>query len=112
MKKVIVRNLGKQMRSFVLTHQDVCVKAGRCFCNKNGTPMSVHVPALRKVPVVAEACYAPDIKKALKAKRITLEPCIEKQAVEPKVKQRVQDTSGKADEETHDAGGKQKRKKD
>lgn len=103
MRQVIIRNLTKQMKIFVLPHQIVCVKGGRCLC-RNGSPASVHVPALRRSAAMPGAvCEAPDIKRALAKKEIAIlaaptkaEP--KKDAPKTKKKDEPKDATDKGDD--------------
>jgi len=69
MSKVNIKNLTKKPMMFVLPHQKVCVASGRCLCNKDGSPSSLHVPAGHKTPADAGVVNAPEIVKALKRKK-------------------------------------------
>lgn len=70
MDTVDVRNMTGQTRIVSLPHQDVCVRAGRCFCSANGSSGTVHLPANAVTPAVPAAILlAPDMKALLKGSK-------------------------------------------
>jgi len=67
MKTVNIRNLSSRHEIIRLPHQEVCVKAGRCFCEKNGSSGTVHLPAKRLTTRIPEAILlATDMKRLLR----------------------------------------------
>ncbi len=72
--KITIENLTNQPKSFVLPHQHVCVKLGRCICSKNGTPASLHLFANKRAETFQVAINAPDLKKALHRKQVRIVP--------------------------------------
>lgn len=47
MSRIQIRNKTEQHLQYILNHQEVCVKLGRCFCQKTAkgfVAMTVHVP--------------------------------------------------------------------
>ncbi len=69
--RITIMNLTKQPKNFVLPHQLVCIKLGKCLC-KNGLPASIHILVGQSVEAYRAALNAPDIKKALAKKQIAI----------------------------------------
>jgi len=56
MGQITVTNLSKKTEAIELPHQVVCVKAGRCFCNRDTkTSFVYHLPSNKAVKGVDEA---------------------------------------------------------
>jgi len=70
MKKVDIHNVTNRMKTFRIPHQEVCVKAGRCYC-RNGIARSIIVPSHDVARNMDEAfLMAPEVEKALEKKDI------------------------------------------
>ncbi|MCK5604400.1 hypothetical protein KAR91_21095 [Candidatus Pacearchaeota archaeon] len=81
-KNIIIRNTSNQPRLFTFTHQEVCLKAGKCFCEKK-VPLSIHVLVDSETPTYsAAALRSSDIQAAALERKIAIIP-IEKATGRP-----------------------------
>lgn len=89
MSKINIKNITNKPMMFVLPHQKVCVVSGRCLCNKDGSPSSLHIMAGCKVEADGAVVHAPDVAKTLKSKKrqIVIEQIKEKKVVEKKAQE-------------------------
>lgn len=72
---VSVLNSGRSMRIVTLRHSDVCVKIGKCLCDRQGHPMSLHFPSCKAVKGVIDAVkFAPDSKGLIIIDEIEVDP--------------------------------------
>jgi hypothetical protein len=91
----IINQAGRKL-TFILYHEEVCVKGGRCFC-QGGRPDSLHIPSGTAAKDVPESVMlSSDAKRALSLKEIKVLPT-------PKVKQ-----TKKSDEKVTKKKGKDK----
>ena len=73
MEKVIIRNMENSYKIFNLSHQKVCVKAGRCICDpKTGLCSSLHLAANNQAVVVTEALCLKEIRDEIEAKKLVV----------------------------------------
>lgn len=80
-KDIVIRNLGKQPRIFLLTHVEVCLKVGKCLCTE-GKPLSVHVLVGSETPTYSAALRSSEVVTAVRKKEIVIVP-IEKATGRP-----------------------------
>ena len=91
MRTVTILNRGKRKLTFVLLHQEVCVKAGKCYCS-DGKPGALHLPAgvaMKRIP--ASVKYCSDL---ISHKSISITPT-PKQVVHKDKSEANEDISGK-----------------
>ena len=72
-KGIVIRNLSKQPKIFLLTHAEVCLKAGTCLCVK-GKPLSVHILVGNETPTYSAALRSPEVVEAVQKKEIVIIP--------------------------------------
>jgi len=80
-QEIVIRNKTKTARIFILAHEEVCLKAGQCFC-RNGKPISVHVPVGIDTPAHTVALRSSEVVRAINNRQIVIIP-IEKATGRP-----------------------------
>lgn len=77
-------NKGTRRLTFILYHNEVCIKGGKCFC-VDGKPGNLHIPAgtvAKHIP--SQVMLSSDAQKALTRKQITVLPTPPKVEAKPK----------------------------
>ena len=71
--EIVIRNKTKSAKIFILAHNEVCLKAGKCFCRK-GKPISVHVPVGIDTPANVAALRSSEVVRAINDRQIEIIP--------------------------------------
>jgi len=76
MERIDIQNMAGVPKIFNLPHQQVCVKAGVCFCDhKNGACSSLHIPAKGRARHVDQAVlFADEIRAEVEAHQLLVYP--------------------------------------
>ena len=104
MSTIDITNLTDRKKTFRLPHQDVCIKAGRCLCERNMGSSALHIFAHKTVYGVNQAVmHAPDIQAALAS--VPPEILVKETKARPKIGEKTKRESSKLGSKKDDDKG-------